>query len=211
MFPDLDFSLVKSLMPSWVQLVDASDSALEGMKWVGGIGLEQTKHIYIWSIQTVQALYEIEWSEISMEDLSLDNFIRLLSFELLRGTIKYGLLILYIFDLFQGLVVSIVIILLFMIIKKWKCQPKYEKRDRRFINQNSERFPQANKPWINNESKVWMQKVICKIPLLYYLQKKCQQLVRNEESLKQFSRTNKPHTEEKKLRINSFFKAEKQK
>ena len=89
MLSDLDFSLVKSLMPSRAQLVDASDSALEGMKWLGGIGLEQTKHIYIWSIQTVQALYEIEWSEISMEDLSFDNFIQLLSFEVLIGTIKY--------------------------------------------------------------------------------------------------------------------------
>ena len=119
----------------------------------------------------------------------------------------------YISNNLIGLFVSILIMLIVLIIKKWKGQPitGYEKRDRRFINKNSGRYDQPQKPWINTESKlyIWMHKVISKIALPNYLKGKCQQFVKREETSKQF--TNKPHTEEKKLGKNSFFKSEKPK
>ena len=86
MFPDLDLSLVQSLLPSRAQLVDASESALDGMKWLGEIGFSHTKNIFIWSLQTIQASYEFDWNEITMEDLT-DTCIRLLTYEVLTGLV----------------------------------------------------------------------------------------------------------------------------
>ena len=107
------------------------------------------------------------------------------------------------------MIVSI-LILIVLIIKLWKGQPRsdYERKDRKFINKNSERYNQANKP---SKLYIWMQKAISKIPLPNSLKVKCQQLVRKEESSKNFTRTLKPNTEEKKLGLNLFFKSEKPK
>ena len=111
--------------------------------------------------------------------------------------------------------VSLLIKLIVLILKKWKGQPRteYETRDKGFIKKNAERYNPQKKPWVNTETKlyIWMQKIISKIPLPNYLQEKCQQLVNNEESSKYFTMTNKPHTEDYKLRNHSFFKTEKQK
>ena len=83
--PDLDLSIISSYLPSRTQLVDASESALEGVTWLGQIGLEQTKKLCVWSVQTIQALYEIDWNQITLDDLTFENFIQLVSFEVFAG------------------------------------------------------------------------------------------------------------------------------
>ena len=93
MFPDLDLSLVQSFMPSRTKLEDASESALEGMIWLGGIGLTQTKNIFIWTIQTTQALYAIDWNKITRKDFTLENCFQLLSYEVLTGKVQNDYLI----------------------------------------------------------------------------------------------------------------------
>ena len=97
MFPDLVMSLVQSFVPSWTQSVDASESALTGLIWLGGIGIIQTENIYIWTLQTFQALYEIDFT---VENVTFDKFIQLLSYEVLTGMVHNYLIILCISDIF---------------------------------------------------------------------------------------------------------------
>ena len=66
-------------------MVDASESTLDGVIWLGNIGIEQTKNLFTWSLDTVQDLYQYDWNNISVENFTLENCVQFLSYQVLTG------------------------------------------------------------------------------------------------------------------------------
>jgi len=184
MLPDLNLSSVEEFLPSLAQVGAASESVVEGVRWIGGIGLRHNVLDLFW--KGCQALYELEWRNITLE-----NVIQLVSFELLAG-----------------MLVILTILLSIKIFKKWKGRPTPSEKKTTFRTNN-----EPKKALTTNSSKLytWIQKVISKIPMSNSLKQKCQQLIKKEETSTYFRQTNKLPTQEIRPGRNSFFTPEKTK
>eukprot|EP00092_Neocalanus_flemingeri_P047691 GFUD01054133.1.p1 GENE.GFUD01054133.1~~GFUD01054133.1.p1 ORF type:complete len:279 (-),score=46.13 GFUD01054133.1:47-883(-) len=197
--PNIDQSILCSYLPSQDQLADASESVLTSAIWLGQISLQQMKRGGVWLLQNCQDLYDVDWKQISSDDISVENALQLLTFEVLAG----------IFVLFLFL-------LLIIINKKWKWNQKTSENKTSQKNSKIKKIyqeKQVKEPLKTNVSKmyIWMQTLMSKIPLLNKTDQKTQQLTNKEKQSTISTKNTQQIKKEKKDGMFSFFKAEKPK